>query len=71
MGTHSKEYERLALGMSALGIAVVPAAVNLLLEYSALLRQWNRTYNLVSAAGLADLIGRHLLDSLSILAGIT
>ena len=52
--------------MAALGISADTTAVDLLIRYSGLLRQWNRTYNLVSASGLADLSSRHLLDSLSI-----
>ena len=52
--------------MAALGIAAESTAVDLLIQYSRLLRQWNRTYNLVSASSLADLTVRHLLDSLSV-----
>lgn len=66
MSAHSNEHERLARGIAALGIAAETTSVDLLIQYSGLLRQWNRAYNLVSASGLADLSVRHVLDSLSI-----
>jgi len=68
MQTSSNEQEQLARGMAALGIAAEDAAIDHLIRYCGLLRQWNRTYNLVSASGLADLTVRHLLDSLSVKA---
>lgn len=37
-------------------------------RYAALLARWNRTINLVSRAGLADLWRRHMLDSAQLLA---
>ena len=63
MSTFNGEHEQLARGMAALGISVETSAVDLLIQYSGLLRQWNRAYNLVSTSGLADLTVRHLLDS--------
>ena len=66
MAAGSNEHERLSRGMAVLGIAANSTAVNLLIQYSDLLRHWNRTYNLVSTSGLADLTVRHLLDSLSV-----
>jgi 16S rRNA (guanine527-N7)-methyltransferase len=37
-------------------------------RYAALLARWNRTINLVSRAGLADLWRRHMLDSAQLVA---
>ena len=50
-----------------MGVPVDEFALDQLMAYSALLRKWNRSYNLVSAASLSELAGRHLLDSISIL----
>jgi len=41
-----------------------------LLNYLDLLEHWNRAYNLTAVKGQADMITRHLLDSLSILPWI-
>ncbi len=64
--TGAKERGQLERGMSALGLVPEQAAIDLLLEYAAQLKKWNRSYNLVSAADLKDVVPRHLLDSLSI-----
>jgi 16S rRNA (guanine527-N7)-methyltransferase len=37
-----------------------------LLAYGALIRRWNRVYNLTAADGAQELLTRHLLDSLAI-----
>lgn len=62
------DYERKQLtdGLHAMGFEADGPRVEKLLAYAALLRKWNRAYNLVSAGDAADLVSRHLLDSLSI-----
>ena len=67
------EPERLQLAQSlrAMGLDPAPGSLDRLGHHISLLRHWNRAYNLVSAADLHDLLGRHVLDSLSILPFIS
>ena len=58
---------RLAAGLSALGHALCDSAVDQLLAYVALLHRWNRAVNLTAVREPAEMVARHLLDSLSIL----
>ena len=44
-----------------------PALATPLLAYLALLDRWNRTYNLTAVRDPADMVARHLLDSLAML----
>ena len=60
------ERQRLSSGCSKLQLEINDKALDQLMQYGALLRKWNRTYNVVSASGLAGLVSLHLLDSLSI-----
>jgi 16S rRNA (guanine527-N7)-methyltransferase len=41
--------------------------IEALLAYLALLHRWNRTYNLTAIRDPADMVSRHVLDSLSVL----
>ena len=52
-------------GMATLGVAdgIAPA----LLDYRDLLARWNRVYNLSAVRDPAEMVSRHLLDSLSVL----
>ena len=59
--------DRLAAGLSQMAIRFDEHQLDRLMAYGALLRKWNRTYNLVAAGDLENLVTRHLLDSLSIL----
>jgi 16S rRNA (guanine527-N7)-methyltransferase len=52
-------------GLRTLGLPATLAAP--LLDYLALLVKWNRTYNLTAVREPADMLARHLLDSLVIL----
>jgi 16S rRNA (guanine527-N7)-methyltransferase len=58
---------RLRKGLDALGLALDPAAIGRLLAYVALLDHWNRAYNLTAVRDPAEMVPRHLLDSLAIL----
>jgi 16S rRNA (guanine527-N7)-methyltransferase len=56
----------LAAGIDALRLELAPPARGLLLDYLALLERWNGTYNLTAVREPADMVPRHLLDSLAI-----
>jgi len=57
---------RLVAGLSTLGLAVDETAVERLLDYVELLERWNATYNLTAVRDPAEMVTRHLLDSLAI-----
>ena len=58
---------RLEQGIAALALDLSPDAVARLLDYQALLQRWNGAYNLTAVRDPAEMITRHLLDSLAIL----
>lgn len=58
---------RLAEGLSALGLALPPAAQTKLIEYIKLLEKWNRVHNLTAVREPEQMVALHLLDSLSVL----
>ena len=60
-------YARLQQGVAALGLALPTATLERLLDYQALLARWNATYNLTAVRDPAEMVTRHLLDSLAIL----
>ena len=60
-------YARLRAGTADLGLVPAVAAYERLLDYVELLAHWNATYNLTSVRDPADMVTRHLLDSLAIL----
>lgn len=58
---------RLAAGLAQLGCSIDAAAQQRLLEYIALLLQWNGAYNLTAVRDPLAMIDRHLIDSLALL----
>ena len=56
----------LEAGLSALGLALPPQAVDQLLAYQALLARWNTVYNLTAVRDPAQMLTQHLLDSLAV-----
>jgi len=56
--------------LAALGLEVDTGQVERLLAYLALLVKWNKAYNLTAVRDPAEMITRHLVDSLSILPWI-
>jgi 16S rRNA (guanine527-N7)-methyltransferase len=59
--------DELAAGLRALHIDLDDDRKGLLLRYLALLRHWNRAFNLSAVRDPGSMVRRHLLDSLSIL----
>lgn len=57
----------IADGLQQLGFALPPALPARLAAYLRLLEQWNRAYNLTAVREPAQMVPRHLLDSLSVL----
>ncbi len=55
----------LASGLAALGFAPEPLSTRLL-DYLALLVRWNGTYNLTAIRDPAEMVSKHLLDSLAV-----
>ncbi|WP_114241830.1 16S rRNA (guanine(527)-N(7))-methyltransferase RsmG [Dyella sp. C9] len=58
---------RLERGIATLGLQLPEGAVERLLDYQALLGRWNATYNLTAIRDPAEMVSRHLVDSLAIL----
>jgi len=58
--------QQLHHGLRALGLSADPAAERRLLDFVALLGKWNRRYNLTAIRDPANMVTRHLLDSLAI-----
>jgi len=59
-------HARLHAGIVELGIAPPSNALEVLLDYLELLERWNSTYNLTAVRDPAEMVTRHLLDSLAI-----
>ncbi len=57
---------RLTTGAAQLGVPLDTAALDRLMAYVALLVKWNRAYNLTAVRDPAEMIEKHLLDSLSV-----
>lgn len=67
MGRDRDLSTRLRLGLGALGLCLPDDRIERLLGYLALLRRWNAAYNLTAVRDPAEMVSRHLLDSLAIL----
>jgi len=66
MNNPDPERIKLQSGLTRLGLDVPSAAIDGLLGYMALLKEWSGTYNLVAPGDRSFLLTRHILDSLSI-----
>jgi 16S rRNA (guanine527-N7)-methyltransferase len=53
---------------SQLGVDLSTGQTDLLLRYLALIRKWNKVYNLTALRDPADMLTHHLLDSLAVMA---
>jgi 16S rRNA (guanine527-N7)-methyltransferase len=58
---------RLAAGLSELGLALAPAQVEALLRLIEELEDWNTRFNLTAITEPAEVVDKHLLDSLAVL----
>lgn len=58
---------KLEQGVAGLGLALPQAAIERLLDYLDLLIRWNKAYNLTAVRDPAEMVSRHLLDSLALL----
>lgn len=61
---------QLSDGLVALGLNLPAAVKTRLLDYVALLKKWNATYNLTAIRDDAEMVTQHLLDSLSVLPAL-
>ena len=66
MTNNNPDYPKLASGLARLGLEVPDNAIDNLLAFVELLKEWSRTYNLIAPQDRNALLGRHVLDSLSI-----
>lgn len=62
---------QLGNGLHQLSVTINEQATEQLVDYVLLLEKWNRVYNLTAVRDTSQMIGRHLLDSLSILPWVT
>ncbi|MBT8076489.1 MAG: class I SAM-dependent methyltransferase, partial [Gammaproteobacteria bacterium] len=66
MSSNQSERIKLESGLDRLGLEVPSAAIDDLLAYMALLKEWSGTYDLIAPRERDFLLARHVLDSLSI-----
>ena len=62
---------QLGPGLKALDLTLPPGAEAALLSYVELLARWNQAYNLTAVRDPAEMVSKHLLDSLAILPYVT
>ena len=67
METVPENQKLLKQGLETMGINLSPEQQTRLLDYLALMRKWNKAYNLTAVTDPEQMVIRHLLDSLSIL----
>jgi 16S rRNA (guanine527-N7)-methyltransferase len=63
--------QRLVAGTSALHLTLDVGAIERLLDYVELLVRWNAAYNLTAVRDPAEMVTRHLLDSLAIVPHVS
>lgn len=70
MGNTVASRAKLASGAAELGVELDEHAQHALMSYLALLKRWNKVYNLTAIKGDANMLTRHLLDSLSVVTAL-
>lgn len=68
MGLSSHE---LSEGLHRIGVELDADQQRKLLDFAALLLRWNRSFNLIGSGTEADMLNRHLIDSLMVLPFLT
>ena len=63
--------QRLRAGLATLSLKLDDSVVEHLLDYVDLLLRWNAAYNLTAVRDPAEMVTRHLLDSLAVLPFVT
>ena len=63
---YARYAEELKQGATLLNVAISDTQQAQLLAYLALLNKWNKAYNLTAVRDPAEMVSRHLLDSLSV-----
>lgn len=70
MENKDSAYDRLQLnlteGAQQLGLTLTTLQIESLLKFLQLLYKWNRVYNLTAVRTIDEMVGRHILDSLSV-----
>ncbi|HEY3645916.1 MAG TPA: 16S rRNA (guanine(527)-N(7))-methyltransferase RsmG [Gammaproteobacteria bacterium] len=61
----------LSAGLQSLGLRLPEGGEAKLLRYVELLERWNQAYNLTAVRDPAEMVAKHLLDSLSVLPFVT
>lgn len=59
--------EKIERGAQQLSLRLTNEQSNLLVQFLNVLNKWNRVYNLTSVRLIDDMVGRHVLDSLSVM----
>jgi 16S rRNA (guanine527-N7)-methyltransferase len=70
MGNTVATRAKLTSGAAELGVVLDEPAQHALLSFLALLKRWNKVYNLTAIKGDDNMLTRHLLDSLSVVTAI-
>jgi 16S rRNA (guanine527-N7)-methyltransferase len=58
-------------GAAEMGVELTPMQIEQLMHYITEFEKWNKAYNLSAVRDLEQMIGRHLLDSLSVVPWLT
>lgn len=60
-------FKQLSLGLETMAIDLPELSRHRMIDYLGLLTHWNRAFNLTAVRDPADMLSRHLLDSLAVL----
>jgi 16S rRNA (guanine527-N7)-methyltransferase len=63
-------HNTLEVAAHTLGLPLIPAQIQSLVDYAALLHKWNAAYNLSALKTMPDIVSKHVCDCLAIVAPI-